>query len=87
MRQTVHLQGEALILSLAGLQPKISLPVCTPKIFLTPTENQADRQECTTVKMTHSSDFNNTDKRAKRFGHKHDFYFVQLKMSNGKCEK
>lgn len=32
-------------------------------------------------KMTHFTDFNNTDTQAKRFGHKHDFYFVQLKKS------
>jgi len=62
-KQTMHLQRDTLLLSLAGPQPKTSSSVWMPKFFLAPTENQADRPECPKVKMTHYTDFNNTDQQ------------------------
>lgn len=62
--QTKHLQREALLLSLAGPQPQTASSVCMPKFLLAPIENQADRPECPKVKMTHSTDLNNTNKQA-----------------------
>lgn len=58
-----YLQREAQLLSLAGPQPQSASPVCMPKIFLAPIENQADRPECPKVKITHFADFKNTDKQ------------------------
>lgn len=62
-KQTKHLQREALLLSLAGPQPQTASSAGMPKFFLAPTENQADRPECPKVKMTHSTDLNNTNKQ------------------------
>lgn len=63
VKQTKHLQREALLLSLAEPQSQTASPVCMPKFFLAPIENQDDRPECPKVKMTHSTDLNNTNKQ------------------------
>lgn len=74
-KQTKHVQREPLLLSLAEPQPQPSSSVCMPKFRLGPTGNQADRPECPKVKMTHSTDLNNTNSQEIWGGaHKHDFH-------------
>lgn len=82
MRQTKHLQRDALLLSLAGPQPQTTSPVCLPNFSIAPIENQADRPECPKVKVTHSAAFKNPDMQpgdVSRRSQTWHVHFVQIK--------